>query len=245
MVVEAPKVLQPKQSRIISTVLTRALELWLKSQTEQVEALQLQIFGGKRQVLTGYIPCVSLRASHAIYQGLHVSQIQLEGTSIRINLNQILKGKPLQLLEPVPVEGQLLLLERDLQASLRSPLLSTALTDLVNTWLQSDQSTNLAQQFNNQQISWQQIKLDTDRMTLTGTVTGVTCQAIPVVVSAGIQLAAKSVVRLTSLQIETNPEQPPLNLEDFVIDLGAEVKLQELLLTPGKLLCRGSLRVIP
>ena len=245
MVVEAPKVLQPKQSRIIRTVLTRALELWLKSQTEQVEALQLQIFGGKRQILTGHIPCVSLTASHAIYQGLHVSQIQLEGTSIRINLNQILTGKPLQLLETVPVEGQLLLLEKDLQASLRSPLLSTALTDLVNTWLQSEQSTNLAQQLQNQPISWQQIKLDTDRLTLTGTLTGTTCQTIPVVVSAGIQLAAKSLIRLTSLKIQTHPEQSPLHVDDFVIDLGSEVKLQELLLTPGKLLCRGSLRVIP
>ncbi|NEP58630.1 MAG: DUF2993 domain-containing protein [Symploca sp. SIO2G7] len=245
MVVEAPKVLQPKQSRIISTVLTRALELWLKSQAEQVEALQLQIFGGKRQILSGYIPCVSLTASHAVYKGLYFSQIQLEGTSIGINLNQILKGKPLRLLEPVPVEGQLLLLEKDLQASLRSPLLSTALTDLVNTWLQSNQSTNLAQQLKNQQISWQQIKLDTHRLTLTGTLTGATFQTVPVVVSAGIQLAAKSLLRLTSLQIQTAPEQPPLNLDDFEIDLGSEVELQELILTPGQLFCRGSLKVIP
>ena len=168
MVVEAPKVSKPKQGRIISTVLTKALELWLKSKAEQVEALQLQILGRNRQIITGHIPGVSLAASHAIYQGLHLSQIQIEGTSIRINLSEVLKGKPLCLLEPVPVEGKLVLLERDLQASLRSPLLSNALMDLVNTWLQSDSITNLAEQLQDQQISWQQIELDTHRLTLKG-----------------------------------------------------------------------------
>ncbi len=245
MVVEAPKVSKPKQSRIVSKILTRALELWLKSQVEQVEALELEIFGGDRQILTGYIPGVSLTASHAIYQGLHLSQIQLQGTSIRINLSQVIKGKPLRLLEPVPVEGQLLLLERDLQASLRSPLLSTALTDLVNTWLKFPATSNLAKQLKDKKISWQKIELDTHRLTLKGTLTDATFQTVPVVIHAGIELATKSLLRLTSLQIQTNLEQPLLKLDDFELDLGSEVELDELTLTPGQLLCRGSLKVIP
>jgi len=245
MVVEAPKVSKPKQSRIISTVLTRALKLWLKSQVEQVEDLQLKIFGSDRQILTGYIPSVSLAASHAIYQGLHLSQIQLEGTSIRINLSQVIKGKPLYLLEPVPVEGELLLLERDLQASLRSPLLSTAVTDLVNTWVQDDTITNLAEHLKDQQISWQEIEIDTHRLTLKGTLTDATFQAVPVVIRASIQLATKCILRFTSLQIQMAPEQPPVDLDDFEVDLGSEVELQELIVTRGKLLCRGSLKVIP
>ncbi|NEP14005.1 MAG: DUF2993 domain-containing protein [Symploca sp. SIO2C1] len=245
MVVEAPKVSKLKQSRIVSKVLIRALELWLKSQVEQVEALELEIFGGNRQILTGHIPSVSLAASHAIYQGLHLSQIQLQGGSIRINLSQVIKGKPLRLLEPVPVEGQLLLLERDLQASLRSPLLSTALTDLVNTWLKCPGTSNLAQQLKDQQISWQQIELDTHRLTLKGTLTDASLQTVPVVIHAGIELATKSLLRLTSLQIQSHPEQPLLNLDDFELDLGSEVELDELTLTPGQLLCRGSLKVIP
>ncbi|NET55755.1 MAG: DUF2993 domain-containing protein [Symploca sp. SIO2E6] len=245
MVVEAPKVSKPKQRRIISKVLTRALELWLKSQVEQVEELQLKIWGGDRQIITGNIPDVSLAASHAIYQGLHLSQIQLQATSIRINLSQILQGKPLRLLEPVPVEGKLLLRERDLQASLRSPLLSTALTDLVNSCLQSNRTTNLAEQLKDQQISWQRIELDTHGLNLKGTLTDATFKTVPIVVSARIQVAAKCLLLLTSLQIQTHLEQPPLKLDDFELDLGSEVELQELILSPGQLLCRGSLKVIP
>lgn len=245
MVVEAPTVSKPKQSQIISKVLTKALMLWLRSQVEQVEALQFNIFGGDRQILTGHIPRVSLTASHAIYQGLHLSHIQLEGSSICINLSQVIKGKPLRLLEPVPVEGQLLLQESDLQASLPSPLLSKALTDLVNTWLKSDNLTNSVEQLTYQQISWQKFELDTHRLTLRGTLTDATCQTVPVVIRAGIQLVTECVLRLTPLQIQTNLDQPPLNLDNFELDLGSEVELQELTLTPGQLLCRGRIKVIP
>ena len=245
MDIETPNALKSKRSRMISTVLSPALRLWLRSQVEQVDALQFKITGGDRQILTGYIPSISIAASHAIYQGLHLSQIQLEGSNIRVNLGQVIKGKPLHLLEPVPVVGQLLLLESDLQASLQSPLLSTALTELLDTLLQSDQVINPDKDLKDKKISWQQIVIDTNQLTLVGTLTEVNLQTTPIVLRASLQLATKSVLQLNSLQIQLKPESEPINLDNFQVDLGSEVELQELTLTPGQLRCNGRLTVMP
>jgi hypothetical protein len=107
-----------------------------------VDDLQFQLQGGDRQILTGHIPGISIQASNAIYQGLHLSRIGLEGSNIRVNLGQVIKGQPLRLLEPVPVTGELLLKEGDLQASLRSTLLSNALSELLGTLLAWDQTNS-------------------------------------------------------------------------------------------------------
>jgi hypothetical protein len=241
---EPPKALKPKTSRIISTVLSPAVRLWLRSQVEQVEALQFNIIGGDRQILTGYIPSVSIAASSAVYKGLHLSKVQLEGTDIRVNLRQVLKGKPLQLLEPVPVIGQLLLLQGDLQASLRASLLSNALTELLGTLLQANGITKPVDDLKNKQISWQQITIETGQLTLSGTLTDSTLGTTSITLRAGLQLATPRELHLNPLQIQISPASPR-NLDGFHIDLGSEVDIQELTLTPGQLMCRGRLSVIP
>jgi hypothetical protein len=245
MTLEISKTLKPQKSQIISKVLSPAVQLWLRSQVEEVESLQFKIIGGDRQILSGHIPTVSVAASRAIYQGLHLSQLQLEGSSIRVNLGQILKGKPLRLLEPVPVAGQLLLQDSDLQASLQAPLLSTAVTEFLSTLLQSNQITNLVADLKEQQISWQQVNIAQDQLTLFGTLTDAVQQTTPIVIRAGLQLATPQVLKLNPFQIQISPTASPFNFDGFQVDLGSDVDLQEIALTPGQLLCRGRLTVLP
>ena len=107
---------------LISRVLPSAIALWLKSQVEHVEDLHIRIEGRDRQILTGHVPGVQLSAHKAIYRGIHVSHIQLAATGIRVNLRQILRGKPLTLLDIIPVQGELTVTEADLNASQLSPL---------------------------------------------------------------------------------------------------------------------------
>jgi hypothetical protein len=240
-----PITLKPKKSRIISTVLSPALQLWLRTQVEQVDTLQFQIAGGDRQILSGNIPRIFIAASGAVYQGLHLSQIQVEGTGIRINLGQVLKGKPLRLLEPVPVEGQLLLQEADLQASLQAPLLSTALTELLSNWMESDGIPHLAQELKDQQISWQQITINHSQLTLFGTLTDAQLRKTPLVIRTGLQIATPHELRLHPLQIDIPLASRSINLDHLQLDLGPEVDIHELTLTPGQLICRLRLTVIP
>lgn len=242
---ESPKALNSKKSRIISTVLSPALRLWLRSQVEQVEDLHFQLVGGDRQILTGHIPGISIQASNAVYQGLYLSKINLEGTNIRVNLGQVIKGKPLRLLEPVPVAGELLLQERDIQASLGSALLSNALSELLTTLLASDGTTHNTDDLRDRKISWQKIILDPGQFTLWGTLTDTAHQTTPVVISAGLKLVSPRELLLYSIQIQIHPQVTPRNLDALPIDLGPEVDLQKLTISPEQLVCRGSLKVIP
>lgn len=247
MDVESQETVKPKKSRIISTVLSPALRLWLRSQVEQVESLEFKITGGDRQILQGNIPAVSIAASSAVYQGLHLSKVQLEGTGIRVNLGQVIKGKPLRLLEPVPVLGQLRLTESDFQSSLKSPLLSTALTEFLTTLLLSEQQTNYEHGLKEQPLSfsWQTIAIDIGQLTLTGIITNGSHAPTPIIISAGLQLASPHELRLNPFQIQMSPDSKPQNLDGLQVDLGNDVDIQELTLTPGQLICRGRLTVLP
>lgn len=234
-----------QQSRIISKVLSPAVRLWLRSQLEQVEDLNVKIEGRSSQILTGYVPSVSVAARKAVYQGLHLSQIQLGGENIRINLGGVLKGQPLRLLEPVPVSGSLLLEEADLKASLHSPLLSTALTELFATLVPKHILTNSGIDLKNCKITWEKVAIDSNSLTLGGTLATATGNQTPFVLSAGLQLASSHQLRLAPLQIQLLPSLSQSNLEAFEVDLGSEVDIEELTLISGQIVCRGSLRVIP
>jgi hypothetical protein len=245
MKVETLKKSTVRESRLIGKVLSPAVQLWLRSQVEQVETLQFNIVGGDRQIVTGHIPGVAIAANHAVYQGLHLSQLQLEGTGIRVNLGQILKGKPLRLLEPVPITGELLLEQSDLQASVQAPLLSTALTDILTTLLKSNHETASANPLNDRQVSWQRIDIEDSQLIVFGTLTDDVNPTTPIVLRAGLELPTPHILKLSPLQIQFSQTSPPLNLDGFEIDLGSEVHIKELALTSGQLMCRGRLTVLP
>ena len=245
MDVETPTTLKSKKSRIISKVLSPAVQLWLRSQVEQVETLHFKITGGDRQILSGHIPTVSITANRAVYKGLHLSQLELEGTDIRVNLSQVIKGKPLRLLEPIPVGGQMVILASDLAASLQAPILSNAVAEFLSTLLKSNGITNLADDLKDRQINWQKVDIEEGKLTVFGTLTDALLQTTPVVIRAGLQLASPQVLMLNPLQVQLSPTSEPLILDNFQVDLGSEVNLQELALTSGQLICRGRLNVLP
>ncbi len=56
-----------------------AVRLFLRTQVEQIEDLEMQLQGHDRQILRGYIPGVFLAVGKAIYQGLHLGKAQLRG----------------------------------------------------------------------------------------------------------------------------------------------------------------------
>lgn len=245
----------PRQSHLISRVLSPAIRFWLRSQVELVSNLQFQIEGGDRQLLSGYIPKVSIAAQNAVYQGIHLSQIELTGEEIRVNLGQVLRGKPLQLLEVVPVSGEMLLHQQDLTASLDSPLLATALADLLNLLLQPDvRSTlpaELASALNQEtiQLNQPQIQLGNQQLTLGGNLLTKDNRSVPLLLRTGITLAAGSRIQLDQPQLIQHLQAveglPLPQLQNFEVDLGTEVDLQELRIEPGRLICRGKINIVP
>lgn len=219
-------------------MLSPAVKLWLRSQIQQVSNLEVKISGSDRQILQGTIPRVSISARHAVYQGLHLTQIQLVGEGIRTNLGQVLRGQPLRLLEPVPVEAELLLQSSDLNASLQSPLLANALTELLLTLLPARYPLD-------GQVSWDKIGIDSDQLIVSATLAANTSNPTPMVIRTGLKLASCHELQMEQPQIQTHVGFPLVNLDSFKLDLGAEVAIEELTLSSGKLTCCGRINVIP
>ncbi|MBE9039988.1 DUF2993 domain-containing protein [Oscillatoriales cyanobacterium LEGE 11467] len=220
---------------LIASVLSPAVKFWLRSQVERVERLDVAISGRNQQILKGYIPSISIAAENAVYRGLHLSQIFLKGENIRINLAQVLKGKPLRLLEPIEVNAELELNEADFNASLKANLLQDAIASFFQSRLP-------------QPIDWQttQVTLDRDRLTFTTTTRAAsgTQKSQPVKIQMDLQRMGEGTLQLTNLQMHAPSISKTVStLESVTWELGSDVRLQELSLHPQKLLCRGCLVV--
>ncbi len=228
---------------IISKVLSPAICLWLRSQVEEIETLDLQINGGDRQILRGYIPQVFLATNKAIYQGLHLKHIELQAENIKINLGQIIRGKPLRLLEPVPISGQLRLDESDLQASVISPLLSGGLTELVFALLEKSGIETPQKELESSQIKWKNIEIKPKKFILTGNFTDVNNNINPLNIYSGLTLINPQKLHLNPIIIEGLPDHLEIKINELEIDLGNHVEIKELNLIEGQLSCIGQMIV--
>lgn len=214
------------------------MKLWLRSQVEQVSQLEVVISGSDRQILSGYIPHVSISACHAVYQGLHLRQIQLVAENIRINLGQVLRGKPLRLLQAVPVFIELMLQELDLNASIKSPLLTNAMTQLLTMLLSDDYPLSGI-------VNYHKITINNGQLIINATIAANTNNPTAVIIRSDIQLASSHELQLEQLQIHTQSGVPIVNLNSFKLDLGTEVAIEELTLSSGQLICYGRINIIP
>jgi hypothetical protein len=236
--------LSEKQSRIISKILSPAAYVWLRSQVSQAEIMEVQIGGSDRQILRGYIPNVSIFAHRAIYQGLHLAQAELAGTNIKINFGQILKGKLLQLLEPITVSGSLIFGHEELQASLSSPLLSTALKDFLIDLLVRHGSLEIAEFIKQSSITWEKVAIPPQQIALSGTASNGDRPPTPISLTTGIELVSPQILRIHNAKVQIEPDVS-LDIAEFSVDLGDLVEIQKLTLRLDSILFKGNLQVLP
>lgn len=223
--------------RIITKVLTSAIKLWLRSQLNQVSHLEVQIEASDRQLLSGYIPGVSIYASNAVYQGLRVTQIELEAEKIQLNVAAILKGQPLQLSAIVPVVGKLIITAQDLNNSLSSPLLLTAINDGLIPLL-AEYSLNYPF------ITWEKITLDNQVLILHGIPISETEGAF-FNIHLGLELRNGQELQLTQVQVKTDQEVLLERNSPYMINLGTDVDIEKISLLPEQLTCYGRININP
>ncbi|KAF3889114.1 MULTISPECIES: LmeA family phospholipid-binding protein [Nostocales] len=229
---------QNPKIRIVTKVLTTALKLWLKAQVSQVEQLEVEIKASDRQLLSGCIPFVSIFGSHAVYQGLHLTRIHMVAENIRVNIGSVLKGQPLKLLETVPVVGELIQTEEDLNASLSSTLLLSGLNDALVQLLPE-------QKRKSKSVIWQKINLDNSKVVLSATLAQDN-QPTYLEIGMGVELLSSHELRLQHIQVQSNTASSLEGIErELDFDLGSDVDIQELTIHSGKLVCRGRINVNP
>jgi hypothetical protein len=212
--------------------------VWLRSQVSQVEELHVNIAGGDRQILGGTVPQVTVTAIGAIYQGLSLGSIDLLAENIRINLPQVMRGKPLRLLEPIQVGASAKFTEADLQASLAAPLLSQGITDLLSQILVTD-----AQQLVGK-IEWYHLSIGSHRLSLRGKIATAT-ETVPIDIHTGISTIDGHQLHLDPLEITCPIDLPGSDLTSYLLDLGPDVNITNLTLDRGQLVCQGLIQVQP
>jgi hypothetical protein len=230
-------------SKIISKILSPALQLWLRSQLDQVESLALEISGSDRQILRGSIPLVALSSRRAVYQGLHLGQVEVTGENISVNLGAVLKGQALRLTEPILVSAQVVIDSNSLNSSLASPLLSDALTDLLGKILTQGHLSNHTYILQELKINWQEFQLEQGKLTLLGNYANVADSDNSVTLCTGLSLANSHTLRLHDLSVEIMPGFGSFPLEEFLIDLGSQVRIEELTLREQEIVLSGCLKV--
>ncbi len=229
--------LKKNKFRLITNVLAKAIKLWLRTQVSDLEQLQLDIQAGDRQLISGCIPSVSIVAKSAVYQGLHLSFVDLVAKNIRINIGSVLKGQQLRLLEKVPVFGELSQLEEDLSASLSSTLLSTALNDILIKLLPELRP-------NSKSNSWQQVQIKDNCLVISVTIHKDNNYE-PLDICIGLNLLSPHELRIAPIFVTSNTKTLLENSDGEYLDLGPDVEIQDLQLIPGKIICRGMINVNP
>ena len=173
-----------------------------------------------------------------LYQELSLGSIDLIAENIRINLPQVLKGEALRLLESIAVTAKVKFSETDLQASLISPILSQAITDLFAQIL----ATSLEPV--NWSVEWERVKIDPQTLILQGNLT-TDAQTVPIEISMGIAITDGHILQLDPLKINCAIDLPGINITSHSIDLGEDVNITKLQLVAGEILCQGLIKVNP
>ncbi|MGB3615799.1 MAG: DUF2993 domain-containing protein [Elainellaceae cyanobacterium] len=235
------------QSRLIRSILSSALQLWLRSLVTQAKGLAIAIDAGDRQLLGGRIPSVSLRADQVIYQGLHVLQLALQASGIRINLGQVLRGKPVQLAEPVLAQMQAHVSATDLNRSLQSELLSTALAQVTQQLLPERHAFQVQHiDLGPGQITLQGQWIDDDRSSGAAQLTArLTAQGSAIQVRA-VEIRAKSSEHSSSTDSSLRSKASPktLSLPDRSFALG-DATLQQLTITADAITVEAQITILP
>jgi hypothetical protein len=231
---------------VIGKLLSQAVKVYLRSQVEGVETLQVKIEGKNRQILQGYIPQVSLSCDRAVYQGLHLRQVQLDGRDIAVNLSEVIKHQPLKLLEPVLVEIKLRLDAQDLQVSLPANLLQSGLSDLWQLILAAQDHTGTnTEKLRELRIEWQSLAIAEGQLNLTGFYQDSLGAIQQLALATGIALTNPHTLGLSQLTITSDSSDllhHDLNFP-LEINLGTDVFLQEVTVASEQILCSGKIRI--
>ncbi|MEB3279423.1 MAG: DUF2993 domain-containing protein [Lyngbya sp.] len=239
---------QTISQELVSKVLSGAVKMWLRSQVEQVDVLDIDISGSNRSLLTGHISQVTVGASSAVYQGLHLSQVYLSASGIHINIGQILKGKPLQLLKPFPIHCQVCLLTHDFNTSLQSPLLTNAIVEFLVSLIQSQNTQNPLLSFPSDINRWKNLQIAFSaphQLTLTAEILSTSGELIPFAFHTELYLDSPQDLLFTSSCLQFPQQQQHWDFDRITINLGTDVYIQQLNITPEQLQIKGEIRVNP
>ncbi|MFQ3583804.1 MAG: DUF2993 domain-containing protein [Cyanobacteriota bacterium] len=230
----------PAFAQIAGSLLNPLVAAWIRSEVERVDNLQVQITGSDSQILNGQIPQAQVAGDNLSYQGFQVSQLQIRGQDIRLNVSEAVQGRsPLRLLAPVPVQVSLRLTEDDLNRTLQAPLIQSQLAQAQVQLPFGDQLVPFL-------ISQPNVTLEEGRVRIQANLTTPEGTAVPITVLTGLQAQNQNQLLLVNpVWVSEGQEIPVPGLADFPIQLDAGVRIDRLELQAGQILYEGMLTIYP
>lgn len=115
---------------LVGKIVAQALVTFARSQLQQCGALSVHLKGQSRDLLLGRVRSATLHAQNAVYKGVTVTRVDLAASSIQLRVGGNRNGSLLQ--SAFPVGACISISPKDLNSSLQSPLLLSALTELFS-----------------------------------------------------------------------------------------------------------------
>lgn len=222
----------PKQGKI-AKLLGAAVRFWLTTQVDVVDELEVTVGGTARELLSGCLPGVTVRATGVVYQGLALQNVAIAASKIKINLSQILRGKPLQLQEAIAIDLVQTLTAANLNQSITAPLLEQAIADFIRPLLATADPVPFTPKH---------LSLGENTLILQGI-----WHDRPLTLTTGLSLSNPHTLFFSHPKW-TWDREAPVDLpavENFEIDLGEDVAFRGLAIAPDKIQCEGTLLVRP
>lgn len=246
-----------KGSRLISRVLPVAVKFWLQTQLDEIGDLTFDIQATDRQVLSGHIPGITLSAQQAVYQGVRITDVTMQASDIKINIGQVLRGKPLRLQQEFPIEGQVAFDMDALEASATESILADGLLDFWQTLVAKEEvaaeiathyGVNIAAlkaALKDPQLSKYQSKLQTLGTDLVLHLVG--NEQSEIGLRGSLDVDHGHILRLTNAQwrLPAGEHVRSDALTDFYWNLGEQTDLQSLQVQDDQLMCQCRIMVQP
>ncbi|WP_259734812.1 DUF2993 domain-containing protein [Synechococcus sp. CS-602] len=101
----ADQPMEPRSGPILQLI-AAGLQVWIGSQCEAVQNLELQLHGTALQLLRGQLQGVSLSGQRVVYRGVAIESVHLRSEAIQVKVAALIRSKAVELDHPFIVRGQ-------------------------------------------------------------------------------------------------------------------------------------------
>ncbi|MDX2272881.1 MAG: DUF2993 domain-containing protein [Cyanobacteriota bacterium] len=232
----------PAFAQIAGSLLSPLVSAWIRSEVESVENLNVQITGSDADILNGTIQQANVSGDNLSYQGFQVSQLQLNGQNIRLNVGEAVQGKgQLRLLAPVPVQVAMKLTEADLNRTLQAPMIQQQLAQAQVNLPIGGQAVPFL-------ISQPQVTLESGRVRIQAQLKTPEGSQLPITLTTGLRAQNSNQLLLVDPAWIAEGQSTPIpipGLSNLPIQLDPDVTIRRLEVQPGQILYDGSLTIQP
>tara|TARA_B100000700_G_scaffold323478_1_gene427344 strand:- start:4669 stop:5304 length:636 start_codon:yes stop_codon:yes gene_type:complete len=109
-----------KNRSLLSTLLEKSFELWVRNRCNSIEKLKVIIIGENNELFKGSIREITLNAKRINFMGLDFKSANIKSGSIKIKLNPLSTKKKIKIMEEFIINGEIVIGQSELTSLFNS-----------------------------------------------------------------------------------------------------------------------------